>query len=72
MGLLFNEGPHPVKREDNDEIAKIHERNFEIFSRTTEPISTKLGTNLYLVKMNFFLMKGFALFLEEVIAKLHS
>ena len=29
---------------DNYEIAKIHGRNLKIFSRTTEPISTKLGT----------------------------
>ena len=39
-----NEGPHPFPRGDNYEIAKIHLRNLKIFSKTTGPISTKLGT----------------------------
>ena len=40
-----NEGPCPFPRGDNNEIAKIHWRNLKVnFSRTTEPISTKLGT----------------------------
>ena len=29
---------------DHNEVAKIHWRNLKIFSRTTWPISTKLGT----------------------------
>ena len=42
---LFKEGPRPFPRGDNYEIVKIHWRNLKIFfSRTTEPISTKLGT----------------------------
>ena len=43
--VCSNEGPHPSPRGDNNEIAKIHWRNSKIFfSRTNEPISTKLGT----------------------------
>ena len=39
------EGPRPFSRGDDYEIAKIHWRNWKIlFSRTTEPISTKLWT----------------------------
>ena len=39
------EGPCPFPRGDNYEIAKIHWKNLKIFfSKTTEPISTKLGT----------------------------
>ena len=44
--VYSNEGPRPFPRGDNYEIVKIHWRNLKIFfSRTTEPISTKLGTN---------------------------
>ena len=40
-----NDGPHPLPRGDNYEIAKIHWRNLKIFfSRTTGLISTKFGT----------------------------
>ena len=43
--VCSNEGPCPFSRGDNYEIVKIHWRNLKIFfSRTTEPISTKLGT----------------------------
>ena len=42
--VCSNEGPRPFPRGDNYEIVKIHWRNLKIFSRTTEPISTKLGT----------------------------
>ena len=43
--VCSNEGPWPFPRGDNNEIAKIHWWNFKIFfSRTTWPISTKLGT----------------------------
>ena len=43
--ISSNEEPHPFQRADNYEIAKIHWRNKKIvFSRTTEPISNKLGT----------------------------
>ena len=46
-GIQFcsNERPLPFPRGDNYEIVKIHWRNLKIvFSRTTGPISTKLGT----------------------------
>ena len=46
-GIQFclNEKPRPFLRGDNQEIVKIHWRNLKIFfSRTTGPISTKLGT----------------------------
>ena len=41
-----NEGPSPFPRVDNYEIAKIYRRYIKkiSFSRTTDPISTKLGT----------------------------
>ena len=40
-----NEVPRPFPRGNNYEIAKIHLGNLKnVFSRTTEPISTKLGT----------------------------
>ena len=43
--VCSNEGPRPFPRGDNKEIAKIHVRTFKIFFlKTTEPISTKLGT----------------------------
>ena len=49
--VYSNEGPHPSPRGDNNEIAKIHWRNSKIFfSRTTELISTKLGTKHPCVK----------------------
>ena len=43
--VCSNEGPRPFPRGDNYEIVKIHWRNLKIFfSRTTKPISNKLGT----------------------------
>ena len=49
--VCSNEGPNPFPRGDNYEKVKIHWRNFKIFfSRTTEPISIKLGTKHSWVK----------------------
>ena len=49
--VCSNEGPHPFPRGDNYNTAKIHWQNLKIFfSRTTEPISTKLGTKHFWVK----------------------
>ena len=46
-----NKGPRPLPRGGNYEIVKIHWKNEKIFfSRSTEPISTKLGTKHYWVK----------------------
>ena len=43
--VCSNEGPCSFSRGDNYKMVKIHWRNLKIFfSRTTEPISTKLGT----------------------------
>ena len=43
--VISNEGHRAFPRGDNYEIAKIHWWNLKIFFfRTTEPISTKLGT----------------------------
>ena len=43
--VCSNEGPCPFPRGDNYEIVKIHWRNLKIvFSRTTGPISTRIGT----------------------------
>ena len=42
--IYSNEGPCPFPRGDNYEIVKIHWQNFKISSRTTWPISTRLGT----------------------------
>ena len=47
MGIQVcsNEGPRPFPTGDNYEIAEIHRRNLKFFfSRTTGPISNKLGT----------------------------
>ena len=52
--ICSNEEPRPFLREDNYEIAKIHKRHLKIlFSRTTGPISTKLGRDLF-VCLEFF------------------
>ena len=39
-----NEGPRPFPRGDNSENTKLYLKYLKIFSRTTGPISTKLGT----------------------------
>ena len=46
-----NEGPRPFPRGGNYEIVKIHCQHLKIFfSRTAEPISTKLSTKHPCVK----------------------
>ena len=51
ISSLFKWRPRPFPRGDNYEIVKIHWRNLKIFfSRTTGPISTKLGTKHPCVK----------------------
>ena len=50
--VCSNEGPCPFPRGDNYKIVKIHRWNLKIFfSRTTGPISTKLGTKHPWVKV---------------------
>ena len=51
--VCTNERPHAFPRGDKHEKGKIHWRNLKIFiSRTTGPISTKLGTKHPWVKGN--------------------
>ena len=67
-----NEGPQPFPKGDNYEIAKIHWRNFKkiFFSRSTGPISTKLGTYILGWRgFKFVQMKGPSLFQGEIITK---
>ena len=48
--FIHMKGPGPFLRGDNYKIVKIHWRHLKIFfSRTTEPISTKLNTKHYWV-----------------------
>ena len=43
--MCSNEGTRPFLRGNKNELAEIHFKKFEKFySRTTRPISTKLGT----------------------------
>ena len=49
--VCSNEGPRPFPRGDNSENVKLYGKYLEIFfSRTTGPISTKLGTKHPCVK----------------------
>jgi hypothetical protein len=41
--ICTNKGPGPLQRGDNHKNAKIGWGHLKIFSRTTGPISTKLG-----------------------------
>ena len=52
MGIQVctNEGPRPSQRRDNWEIIKINSQLLTKNSRTTGPISTKLGTKYSWVK----------------------
>ena len=43
--VCSNKGPGPLQRGDNLKNAKIGCGHLNFFSRTTGPISTKLGTN---------------------------
>ena len=58
-----NEGPRPFPRGHNYEIAKIHWRIWKFFSRTTGPISTKLGiegnSSLFKYRALPFFLKGY-------------
>ena len=48
----------PFSKRVNNEIAKIQWRNFKIFARTAEPISTKLGTKHPWLKVTFQLLNN--------------
>ena len=67
--VCSNEGPHSFPRGDNYKSAKIHCQNFKIFfSRTTRPISNKLGTNyLWVKEFKLVQMKAPTFFQGEII-----
>jgi hypothetical protein len=44
-GVYSNKGPSPLQRGDNHKNVKIGWSHLKIFSRTTWPILTRLGTN---------------------------
>ena len=52
--VSWKERPCPFSRGNNNIILKIRWWNFEIFSRTTGPISTNFGTKHLWVKSQFF------------------
>ena len=58
--FFSTEGPRSFSRGDNYDIVKIHWQNFKIFfSRTTGPISTKLGTkHLWVKRIQVCLKEG--------------
>jgi hypothetical protein len=43
--VYSNKGPDPLERGDNHKHVKIGWGHLKIFSRTTRPILTRLGTN---------------------------
>jgi hypothetical protein len=45
-----NEGECPCQKGDNSKRVKIHRKFIKIFSRTSRPISIKLGVNHFWVK----------------------
>ena len=61
------------RRGDNNEIAKIHgltKLKKKVFSRTTGPNFTKHSTKVFWMNgIKFVLMKGHALFQEEINSK---
>ena len=66
--VCSNEWPLPFPRGDNYEIAKINWRNLKIFfSRTTGPISTKLGTTHSLLNGIWFYSKKNNLILIKIV-----
>ena len=69
--FFSNIGPRPFQRGDNYKMAKMHWQNFKIcFSRSTESISTKLGTKHPLVKrLQVCLNDWHGLFQVEIITK---
>jgi hypothetical protein len=64
-----NKGPVPLQTGDNHKNVKIGWGHLKIFSRTTGPILTRLGTNHPLVKrIQICSKKGIALFQGDIIA----
>jgi hypothetical protein len=50
ISVYSNEGPGPLQRGDNHKNVKIGWGHLKIFSKTTGPILTRLGTNHRWVK----------------------
>ena len=70
MQAYSNEGPHHFTSGDNYGIMKIQLRNLKIFSRTTEPISTKLDTKHPWIKgIQVCSNEGLILFQGQIIMK---
>jgi hypothetical protein len=69
--VCSNEGRRPSLRGYNSERVKIHQKYLKIFSRTSRPISTKLGTNYPWMKgTQVFQIKDHFLFKGEIITKM--
>jgi hypothetical protein len=64
--VCANKGPGPLPRGDNHKNEKMGWGHLKIFSRTTRPILTRLGTNH---PWGVIQMKGIALLQGEIIAK---
>jgi hypothetical protein len=68
--VCSNKGPCPLLRGDNYKNVKLGWSHLKIFSRTTGPILTRLGTNHPWGKeIQIIQMKGIALLQGEIIAK---
>jgi hypothetical protein len=71
-GIQFysNKGPGPFQRGDNHKNVKMGLGHLKIFSRTTGPILTLLGTNHPWGRgFKFVQMKGIALMQGEIMVK---
>jgi hypothetical protein len=68
--VCSNKGPGPLQSGDNLRNVKVGWGNLKIFSRTTGPILTRLGTNHPWVEgFKFVHMKGITPLQGEIIAK---
>jgi hypothetical protein len=68
--VCSNKVPSPLQRGDNHKSVKMGWVHLKIFSRTTGPILTRLGTNHPLGRgFKFVQMKGIAILQGEIMAK---
>jgi hypothetical protein len=67
--VCSNKGPGPLQRGDNHKNVKIGWSHLKIFSRTTGPNLTRLGTNHPWMGFKFVQTKGITLLQGEIIAK---
>jgi hypothetical protein len=69
--ICSNKGPGPLLRGDNHKNVKLGWGHLKIFSRTSGPILTRLGTNHpWGRKFKFVQIKGHVLFKGEIITKM--